>query len=125
MIMLYDGAIRFLNQGIQAIESKTIDKRAYFINKASAIIAEFAATLDYSQNAELAEDLKALYGYMLKRLMEGNMHNNPQPLEEVRNLLSELRETWTQAIEITKQQNCSEIKTVDVNQEHASITITL
>lgn len=125
MIMLYDGAIRFLNQGIQAIEDKTIDKRSYFINKASAIIAEFAATLDYSHNAELAEDLKALYGYMLKRLMQGNMQNDPEPLQEVRTLLAELRDTWTQAIELNKQHNSSNEKPVDVNQAHASITITL
>ena len=66
MLMLYDGAIRFISLGIQAIENGLIDKRAYYINKTSAIVSEFAATLDHNQDAKLAEDLDALYGYMLQ-----------------------------------------------------------
>ena len=59
MLMLYDGAGRFLAQAIQAIEGGQTDKRAYFINKASAIVSEFAATLDRTQAPVLAEDLTA------------------------------------------------------------------
>ncbi|WP_035247287.1 flagellar export chaperone FliS [Desulfogranum mediterraneum] len=103
MLMLYDGAIRFLGQAILAIENQMIDKRAHFINKASAIISEFAATLDHDQNAQLAEDLDALYSYMLGRLQDGNLHNDAEPLEEVKKMLRELRQTWAQAIEINKQ----------------------
>jgi flagellar secretion chaperone FliS len=94
MLMLYDGAIRFISLGIQAIENGIIDKRAYYINKTSAIVSEFAATLDHSQDAKLAEDLDALYGYMLRRMMEANMKNDPVPLIEVKELLSGLRATW-------------------------------
>lgn len=47
MLMLYDGAIRFVALGIQAIDNGLIDKRAYYINKCSAIISEFSATLDH------------------------------------------------------------------------------
>ena len=50
MLMLYDGAIRFISLGIQAIDNGLVDKRAYYINKTSAIISEFAATLDHNQN---------------------------------------------------------------------------
>ncbi len=103
MLMLYDGAIRFLGLGIQAIESNTIDKRAHAINKASAIISEFAATLDHSQDANLAADLDALYAYMLNRLQDGNLENDSAPLEEVKKLLSGLRVTWAEAIKINKQ----------------------
>jgi len=104
MLMLYDGAIRFVSLGIQAIENGLIDKRAYYINKTSAIVSEFAATLDHNQDAKLAEDLDALYGYMLSRLMEGNLKNDTAPLTEVRNLLSGLRATWAQAIDINKKE---------------------
>ena len=104
MLMLYDGAIRFLALGIQAIENGMIDKRAYYINKTSAIVSEFAATLDHRQSAKLAEDLDALYGYMLNRMMESNLKNDTEPLHEVKNLLSGLRTTWAEAIEINKQQ---------------------
>lgn len=103
MLMLYDGAIRFLNLAMQAIENKQRDKRAHNINKASAIISEFAATLDHTQDANLAENLDALYSYMLTRLSDANLKNDTEPLEEVRTMLSDLRTTWAEAIELNKQ----------------------
>ena len=102
MLMLYDGAIRFISLGIQAIENGQIDKRAYYINKTSAIVSEFAATLDHSMDPKLAEDLDALYSYMLSRMLDANLKNDTAPLVEVKKMLSELRATWTQAIEINK-----------------------
>nr|WP_321468868.1 flagellar export chaperone FliS [uncultured Desulfobulbus sp.] len=104
MLMLYDGAIRFVSLGIQAIENGIIDKRAYYINKTSAIISEFAATLDHSHNPKLAEDLDALYSYMLNRLLAANLKNDTAPLIEVKKMLSDLRATWAQAIDINKQE---------------------
>lgn len=104
MLMLYDGAVRFISLGIQAIENGLIDKRAYYINKTSAIVSEFAATLDHNQDAKLAEDLDALYGYMLSRMLEANLKNDTAPLVEVKNLLSGLRATWAQAIDINKKE---------------------
>ena len=104
MLMLYDGAIRFISLGIQAIENDLIDKRAYYINKTSAIVSEFAATLDHNQDAKLAEDLDALYGYMLSRMLEANLKNDAAPLIEVKKLLSDLRATWAEAININKQE---------------------
>ena len=47
MLMLYDGAIRFISMAIQSIDNGLVDKRAYYINKTSAIVSEFAATLDH------------------------------------------------------------------------------
>ena len=104
MLMLYDGAVRFISLAIQAIENDLIDKRSYYINKASAIVSEFAATLDHNQDAKLAEDLDALYGYMLSRMLEANLKNDTAPLIEVKNLLSSLRATWAQAIDINKKE---------------------
>ncbi|MCL1980337.1 MAG: flagellar export chaperone FliS [Proteobacteria bacterium] len=104
LLMLHDGAIRFLTCGVQAIENDEIDKRALYINKASAIVAEFAATLDHSQDAQLADNLDALYAYMLRQMLQANLKNDPAPLLEVRHLLSDLRATWAQAVEINKQE---------------------
>lgn len=104
MLMLYDGAIRFVALGIQAIENGLLDKRAYYINKASAIISEFSATLDHNQNPQLAADLDALYAYMLNRLMTATLKNDTEPLVEVKNMLTDLRMTWSKAIEINKQE---------------------
>ncbi|MCL2791012.1 MAG: flagellar export chaperone FliS [Desulfobulbus sp.] len=111
MLMLYDGAIRFISLGMQAIENGVLDKRAYYINKASAILTEFSATLDRSQDAQLAENLDALYSYMLRRMLQANLKNDSAPLLEVRHLLSDLRATWAQAIELTKQEMRAAVET--------------
>ena len=102
MLMLYDGAGRFLAQAIQAIEDGRIEQRTHGINKASAIVTEFAATLDRTQAPVLADDLTALYGYMLRRMMQANLKNDTEPLVEVKGLLADLRATWAQAIEINR-----------------------
>ena len=104
MLMLYDGAVRFASMAIKAIEENTPDKRSYYINKTYAILAEFAATLDRSQDAELAENLDALYHYMQQRLMDANLHNDPAPIAEVREMLTDLRQTWARAIEIDRHE---------------------
>ncbi len=103
MLMLYDGAVRFAAMAIKAIEDNTQDKRSYYINKTYAILSEFAATLDHNQDADLADNLDALYNYMQQRLMDANLHNDPAPIIEVKNLLTDLRQTWAKAIEMEKQ----------------------
>ena len=109
MLMLYDGAVRFASMAIKAIEENTPDKRSYYINKTYAILAEFAATLDRSQDAELAENLDALYHYMQQRLMDANLHNDPAPIAEVREMLTDLRQTWAKAIEIDRQEKVASL----------------
>lgn len=103
MLMLYDGAVRFASMAVKAIENGTPDKRSYYINKTYAILSEFAATLDHNQDAGLADNLDALYHYMQQRLMEANLHNDTAPIIEVKQLLTDLRQTWAQAIESDKQ----------------------
>lgn len=125
MLMLYDGAGRFLAQAIQAIEEGQVDKRAHFINKASAIVSEFAATLDRTQAPVLAEDLTALYGYMLRRMMQANLKNDTEPLVEVKGLLADLRATWAEAIEINRaeqHQSAGAAKSEAVARAAAAVT---
>ncbi len=104
LLMLYDGAIRFTTLAVKAIESNDIPKRAYYINKASAIISELDATLDHDQDANLAENLDALYHYMLKEFMNANKDNDPEPLKAIIKMLKELRETWAEAIALAKNE---------------------
>ena len=105
MLMLYDGAVRFASLAIKAITDGTPDKRSFYINKTYAILSEFAATLDHNKDAQLAENLDALYSYMQQQLMEANLKNETAPVVEVKNMLSDLRQTWAQAIEMNKQEN--------------------
>lgn len=102
LIMFYDGAIRFCRQALQAIANKDIGQRNYGIQKADAIIAELSATLDHEVGGEIAANLYRLYDFMQRELQRANIKNDADAVETVIDLLTGLRETWLQAIEIDK-----------------------
>jgi len=103
LIMLYDGAIRFVGFASEGIQEKNYQKKTKFINKASTIINEFRATLDHEVGGSLASDLDGLYDFMLRELFFANSRNDLKKLEGVENILKELREGWVQAAEIVRK----------------------
>ncbi len=100
LIMLYDGAIRFVRQSKQAIEAGRHADKAHSLSKAIAIITEFSNTLDYEIGGEIALDLSRLYDFMVRELVAVNAHNDVQRLAPVENILLELREAFVGAIAI-------------------------
>ncbi len=105
LIMLYDGAIRFVRQAGFAIEDGDWGKKREGINKAIAIVSEFRNTLDHQIGGEIAANLDALYEYMLRELVKANAQNDLKALRVVEDLLSGLRDTWKQAIEIARAES--------------------
>lgn len=99
-LMLYDGAIKFTNIAIMAIEKKDIEKAHNNIVKVEKIINEFRATLD--SKYEVSKDFDRVYVYMLQRLLEGNIKKDPEILEEVNTHLRSMRDTWKQVMEINR-----------------------
>ncbi|GGF96461.1 flagellar export chaperone FliS [Paenibacillus aceti] len=95
LLMLYDGAIRFVRGGIEGIKEQDHNKTNTQLNKAQAIISELTATLDRSY--EVSEGLAALYEYMNHLLIEANIKKQEGPAEEALGYLLELRESWAQA----------------------------
>jgi len=104
LIMLYDGALRFLGQAAGGIENGDRELRTRYINKAIAIISELSATLNHEIGGEISAHLADLYDYMIRELMSANAHNDLLPLRGVEKMLGELRETWMQAIEMNRQE---------------------
>ncbi|MBN2427661.1 MAG: flagellar export chaperone FliS [Deltaproteobacteria bacterium] len=104
LIMLYDGAIRFVGQARQAIENGDRLGRLEPISRAMAIISELSNSLDHSIGGEVAENLDALYNFMIRSLIEANRNVDAKPLETVENLLKTLRATWAEAIQIVKDE---------------------
>lgn len=100
LIMLYDGAIRFVRQARQAIEEKNVPARTKAISKAVAIITEFSNTLDYEVGGEIAVDLGRLYDFMVRELAAVNARGDSEKIEPVENILCELREAWVEAAKI-------------------------
>ncbi len=103
LILLYDGSIRFCRQAIQAMDAGDRVVQAEKISRAMAIICEFANTLNHEVGGEIATDLDALYSFMVRELTRANVQNDRKALETVANLLSGLRTTWVEAIEINRQ----------------------
>ncbi len=103
LIMLYDGAIRFANQAKDAIDQKDPEDRNYYVNKTLAIIYEFSATLNHEVGGQIAADLASLYDFMVRQLNRANIKNDAASLDTVIGLLTDLRETWRQAIELNNR----------------------
>jgi flagellar protein FliS len=104
LIMLYDGAIRFIRQAIAACEKGAHTEKLGRISKAFAIIVEFSNTLDHDIGGQIAEDLDGLYQYMLRELNQAGNDTDDKRLKIVEGLLVDLRKTWGEAIVLNKQE---------------------
>ncbi|MBQ6441212.1 MAG: flagellar export chaperone FliS [Lachnospiraceae bacterium] len=99
-LMLYEGAIKFCNIAIMAVENKEIEKAHINIHKVEDIISEFQATLNYKY--PVAKDFNNVYVYLKDRLQEANFKKDKEILEEVLEHLRTLRDTWKEVMRITK-----------------------
>ncbi len=95
-LMLYNGALRFMTEGREAIEKKDYEEANNSLQKAQNIITEFRVTLNMEY--EIAHQLLPLYNYVYDRLVEANMRSDVKPLDEAKNIITELRDAWAQAM---------------------------
>ncbi len=95
-LMLYEGAIKFCNIAIVAIEHKEMEKAHINIRKTQRIIEEFRNTLDHQY--AVAEDFDRIYVYLLQRLLEANIRKDKSILEEVNTHLRSVRDTWKEVM---------------------------
>ncbi len=98
-LMLYEGAIKFANIAIVAIEKNDIEKAHNNIIKTERIIIEFQSTLDHRY--EVAKDFDAVYSYLIRRLRDANFKKDPEILEEVLRHLRTMRDTWKEVMDKT------------------------
>ncbi|UCF98264.1 MAG: flagellar export chaperone FliS [Spirochaetaceae bacterium] len=101
ILMLYDGAIKHLNQALQDMsnEHRRYDSISNSLIKAQDIIAELMISLDFDRGGEIAKSLFGLYVFMNRRLLDGNIQKDRTPVEQVRTLLTELRSAWAEVAE--------------------------
>ena len=98
-LMLYDGAIKFCNIAIAAIEKNDIEKAHNNIKKVENIIAEFQATLNHKY--PVAKDFDNVYTYLQERLFQANLKKDKDILEEVLKHLRTMRDSWKEVMEQT------------------------
>ena len=99
LLMLYEGAIKLTRQARHAMNEGKIADKGKFISKATAILSELMSTLDFKVGGKLAADLENLYIFMIDKLVEGNIQNDPECLKCVEDLLGTLYVAWKDVIE--------------------------
>lgn len=102
LIMLYDGAIRFVRQAGQAIEDGRPADKSVAIGKAMAIVTEFSNTLNFEAGGAIADDLYRLYDFAIRELSAVNARGDSKRLQGVEQILLNLREGFAGAIEINR-----------------------
>lgn len=100
-LMLYDGAIKFCNKAIIAVEKDDVEQAHINIRKVENIIEEFRSTLDFKY--PVAKDFDNVYDYVYSRLVEANIKKDKEILEEVLKHLHTMRDTWEEVMKHGKQ----------------------
>ena len=95
-LMLYEGAIKFINIALGAIEEKDVQKAHTNILKAEHIIDYLRQTLDMKY--AVAQDFENIYSYLASRLIEANLKKDPEILQEVNEHLRSVRDTWKEVM---------------------------
>ena len=104
IIMLYDGAVKNLDQALELLGSnargkknpESIEKISNAILKTQEIITELTVSLDFELGGEIAKNLFSLYTWFNKELVEANIAQDTNKVITVRNLLNELKSAWVE-----------------------------
>ncbi len=99
-LMLYDGAIKFCNIALTAIEKNDVQRAHQNIKKAEAIITELRASLD--RKYPVWEDFERVYEYIYNNLVEANIRKDAGALEEALGRIREMRDTWKEVMRLNK-----------------------
>lgn len=101
-LMLYDGAIKFCNLAMEAVDEGEVEKAHTNIVKVEHIIEEFQSTLNHKY--PVADDFEAVYSYLMRRLREANVKKDRVILEEVLGHLRTMRDAWKEVMRLAKMQ---------------------
>jgi flagellar secretion chaperone FliS len=96
VVMLYDGCLRFLQQGALSMRDGNIAEAGSRLSRAEAIVEELLSTLDMEKGGVIASRLQGIYVFCVRQLMEARLERDAEKIDKVAELLSELRDSWVQ-----------------------------
>ncbi|WP_010676894.1 flagellar export chaperone FliS [Bacillus timonensis] len=99
-LMLYNGCLKFMGQAKKSIQEKNIETKHINISKAQNIISELMVTLN--MDYEISKEMRRLYDFINRRLIEANIKNDVKLLEEAEDLVIEFRDTWKEVIRLNR-----------------------
>lgn len=96
VVMLYDGALRFMEAGKAAMTRGELTQQNYNLQRAQRIVLELMATLNMDKGGEVSSNLMALYSFVLEQLVEANLKDSTEPIDNAMRTMSGLRESWSE-----------------------------
>jgi flagellar secretion chaperone FliS len=100
-LMLYDGAIKFMNIAKFSIEKKEMEKAHNSLVRAQDIINELNYSLDMKY--EISSEMRDLYDFIMSKLIDGNLQKDTNHIDDALSITSEMRDTWKEVIKAVKQ----------------------
>ncbi|MEH7392894.1 flagellar export chaperone FliS [Bacillus sp. JJ1474] len=104
-LMLYNGCLKFLNLAKKAVQDNNIEAKHTNLSKAQNIISELIVTLNFDY--PISKEMRRLYDYMNRRLIEANIKNDLDIISEVEGLVTEFRDAWKEVIIINRKKQYS------------------
>jgi len=102
ILMLFDGALRFMNTAVSGFDEKHPVRRNETIHnnlvKTQAILSELRGSLDLEKGGEFAERMSTLYSFMRTQLRQANLQKDPAPIRVVIELLGAIRQSWAEML---------------------------
>ena len=100
-LMLYEGAIKFMNIGKYSIENKDIQRRNSSLIRAQDIINELSYSLN--MDYDISKEMRVLYDFVLSKLVDGNIEKDIAAIDEALEIVHEMRDTWKEVMHQVKQ----------------------
>lgn len=125
LLMMYEGAIKFLKQAKSGLETNDITKFCRFLSKGQAIIAELMNTLDFEKGGDIARDLDRLYDFMLFYLTEANLHRDPKRIQKVIGLIDTIYSAYKEIIEVERKPDLAPEESKGVGEAVRRVQISL
>lgn len=108
VLLLYESAIRFCDQALEAMAQKNLSEQNANLLKAEEIIGELIGALNQDAGGELAVNLRRLYLYMLEKLVLANLYDESEGVQQVRDMLRSLHDSWAEAAQRLLEQTTLE-----------------
>lgn len=100
-LMLYKGAVKFINLGLKALDEKNLVDANRNIIRAQDIYYELMRTLDH--NYQISKEFSRLYDYLIHLLIQANIKKDKELLKQAADMAKEFVETWEEAVKIYRR----------------------
>ena len=115
LLMLYDGALRFCDQGREALQAKAFEQAHEALIRAQRIVIELWCALNPDVSPDLGKSLGGLYSFAYLRLVHANVHHEAAAIDEAIGVLRTLREAWGEAVARTAETPQATASSLQIN----------